>query len=87
MLTEKNFMRTGSTCKGTGKSTCKGDQTITFTLEYGGISCLQHSSADALKVGRPPPLCQIECMLSSSTSASGLYADALLPKLFARQLV
>ena len=89
MLTEQNFMRTGSkgegTGKGTGKCLGKGDQRI--TLERGGKSCLQHSSADALKAGRPPPLCQSDCMLSSPTSASGLHADILLPKLPVRQLV
>ena len=47
----------------------------------------------SFKVGRPPPLCKTERMLSSSTSASGLHLDILksvhvtLSKPSVRQLV
>ena len=60
----------------------------------GGSACgIAVQTLNVLKVGWPPPLCQTEGMLSSSTSASGLPADTLksvhvmLPKLPVRQLV
>ena len=60
----------------------------------GGSACgIAVQALDILKVGRPPPLCQTERMLSSSTSVSGLHVDILesmhvmLTKLPVRQLV
>ena len=73
---------------------CTGDGTgsaVSWKVVGGSACDIAVQALNVLEVGRPPPLCQIERMLSSSTSASGLHVDiltsvhVLLPKL--RQLV